>query len=324
MTRLLTALLICGLGAVPCTGATEAAARLTGEPDYTRDFDQSTSIAQDAAVSVAHSMGDLTVTAWAKHEVRVHAFIEAKGDQAEEFGDKVVIEIEEGQDSFKVMARYPEGDWEELSFAVTLDVHLPAGHALTALNSLGATTIEGMQRDVMVSAGNGSLKIQGVRGDLTLTASLGNAVVRNCEGTVDVTGHSGNVEVEDVRGDLTVRSALGQIKIVNVDGNITATGANGNIAIRGLSYANQRTGKGNRTEISSSIGSIDIALPTPPSCQLMAATTLGTIDSEFQLPKIVKGMVSEACTTKLGQGLATISLKTTNGSIRIRKEHGED
>jgi len=211
MTRILTAILILGLAAVPYAGTSEASPHLTGDPDYTRDDDHSYSIEQEAAVKVSHSMGNLTVSAWQKDEVRVQARVEVKGDEAKEFGEKIFIEVDESDGQFNVMTRFPKGKWGKLSFAVTLDVRLPASHALTAFNSLGTTTIDGMLRDVTAKTSNGNLDVQHVRGNLTLTASLGNTTIRTCEGAVDVSGHSGNVEIEDVRGDVTALSALGLI-----------------------------------------------------------------------------------------------------------------
>jgi DUF4097 and DUF4098 domain-containing protein YvlB len=320
MKILITMLLALGLATAALAGGDTKIAPLEGEADYTREFDQTDTISPKTNVAVVHTMGDLSVLAWDKKEIRVQARIEVEGDQAKEFGEKVRIEIKNEKDAYKITTRLPEGDWKDISCAVALDVRLPAANPLKTTSSFGTVSIRGMRSSCIVEAATGDVDILDVQGEITLTNSLGATSVKECAGTVNITGHSSNITVTDLEGNLIIQNALGHVDVANVDGNIEASSTNGNIKAKGISYVNPRTKKGNIFNFNLSIGLIEITLPDPPSFNLTATVAFGSVESDFELSNVIRGPNSEVCLSRFGKGQANFMLSTTNGNIRLKKE----
>jgi hypothetical protein len=95
---------------------------------------------------------------------------------------------------------------------------------------------------------------------------------------------------------------------------------NCNIKASGLKYRRGEAGKGNRFELTSDFGLIELTLPAPPSFRLDASTDFGTITSDFQLSGVKKGLTAEECRCQLGDGLAEIVLEASHGNITIKQE----
>jgi DUF4097 and DUF4098 domain-containing protein YvlB len=65
-------------------------------------------------------------------------------------------------------------------------------------------------------------------------------------------------------------------------------------------------------------GSIELYIPADYNGVLEAATVNGSINVDF--PVTVTGKISKKLKAVLGDGGATISATTTNGSVKIRKQ----
>jgi len=128
------------------------AGKFSGKADYERFFDETFSIVPEAAVEIAHRMGDLTVTAWERKDVSVKAHIEVEGDDAEEFGKQIRIEIDEEGDPFTIKTIFPDGVWKEISYGVRLEITIPAEHPLEAKNTFGKIDATGMRSGITADA----------------------------------------------------------------------------------------------------------------------------------------------------------------------------
>jgi hypothetical protein len=130
-----------------------------------------------------------------------------------------------------------------------------------------------------------------------------NFTARNVSGGVSATGLAGDVEAWTVNGAVDV-STSGLARAASVNGNVAASFGridwNGNL------------------EFESVNGSLAVALPGSVSTAVNATTVNGGIASEFPLtiqgrfgPRTVSGTI--------GSGGRTLTLKTVNGSIEIRR-----
>jgi hypothetical protein len=319
MIRLLSTLLVLGFASAAQADGTSSLQPLTGEADHVRDFDESYAVARDATIDVTHAMGDLTVKAWDEKEVRVQARLEVKCERAEEYCEAFRLEVEQAKDVLRIVTRYPEGDWGVTSIACTLDLFLPQDHPLHATISLGNTEVKGLHGPVRVRSSAGDVDVRDVVGPVQLTVSLGSTAVRSCRGPLEVTGSTSDITIEDVRGDLEVKSALGHVNIAGVSGDLLVQSSNGNIALRDFAYSNKENKAGNRIELGSSLGLIEITLPDPPSCELSASTSFGSIESDFDLDRVTSSQGAETASARLGKALARIDLNASHGSIRIKK-----
>ncbi len=107
-----------------------------------------------------------------------------------------------------------------------------------------------------------------------------------------------------------IKTVNGSIVIENISGPITAKTVNGPILIKPLA---------DTATITSVNGSIECWIPETINASLKAKVAIGSIENDFDLPKTttvtgenVKGMIGNS-------KQAVIKLKTTTGSIRIKK-----
>ena len=148
----------------------------------------------------------------------------------------------------------------------------------------------------MIKSVNGNVRISGPFGDVKARTTNGSIRLQDASGQIFCSTTNGNIDAVDIRGDILARSTNGSLhlEIASVEGEITATTTNGSITLDVLS------------------GNVD--------ADLEARTTNGHISLDFPVT-IPAGWSSSKrrIEGKLGNGGPQISLKTTNGSVRIQK-----
>ena len=140
---------------------------------------------------------------------------------------------------------------------------------------------------------NGSVHIYGPVGDVKASSTNGNVNIREASGRLTLTTTNGSVKALDIEGEIHARSTNGSIhlEIDSVTDEITASSTNGGISLN--------------------IGSRNV------DADLEARTTNGSVYVDF--PVTIQGSLStkRRIEGRIGDGGPLISLKTTNGSIKI-------
>lgn len=143
---------------------------------------------------------------------------------------------------------------------------------------------------------------------------------------------NGEVSTEGVGGEVRALSTNGSVRVAGAwEANVRTT--NGNIALSAVHGASASTTNGsinatllqpNRTEpldFRTTNGSITLVVPEGTDADLNASTTNGRITTDF--PLTVQGTVSfRRLSATLGRGGRPLTLRTTNGSIRLRRAEG--
>jgi hypothetical protein len=143
--------------------------------------------------------------------------------------------------------------------------------------------------------------------DVTFTVRLpaGPHITANTtNGAIVITGVSGEISAHTTNGEVTAESSSGPV---------TAGTTNGAIRVR----MSRIPSEGAR--YSTTNGEITIELPASINANLDARTTNGVINSDFEMT--VSGSIStRSLRGRIGSGGPTLSLHTTNGNIRIRRQ----
>ena len=117
---------------------------------------------------------------------------------------------------------------------------------------------------------------------------------------------------------ITVPAAL-TLSITGVNGSVALNGMSGNVKsslVNGRNEASLQLQPGNMIELTSVNGDIDLHLPLATSADLTAKVGIGSIQvHDLLVQNEVRSNTSLQGT--LGSGGASVSLRTTNGSIRI-------
>lgn len=136
------------------------------------------------------------------------------------------------------------------------------------------------------------------------TPSTTDVRLRSSNGSLNVTG---------VKGTMNLRTSNGSIRLTDVAGDVEADTSNGSVVatLSGSSW------DGAGLDVTTSNGSVRLELPESYNAQLTAGTSNGSLNLDF--PVTVRGRIGREIETTLGSGGAPIKVRTSNGSVRIRR-----
>ncbi len=95
---------------------------------------------------------------------------------------------------------YDEGSGHGLSISTRLRVRVPSRCSLDLVNRYGDVGVEGVEGELRVDNGSGSVVIRKAGGSLSVTNDYADVDVRDFRGSVDVRGNSTQVTLSEVEG----------------------------------------------------------------------------------------------------------------------------
>ena len=186
--------------------------------------------------------------------------------------------------------------WGNMHASLRVEVHMPKDADLTATTGDGSVEAESINGNLDVHTGDGSIAVQGAKGDIRLRTGDGSIEGRDLDGRVDATTGDGSLNVE------------GRFDVLNIktgDGSVTARAHSGS---KVQSSWNIHTGD----------GSVDLDLPGEIQANLDVSTHDGHISLGF--PVTVEGTFSSSrISGKMNGGGSPIVVRTGDGSIHLSK-----
>ncbi len=185
---------------------------------------------------------------------------------------------------------------------VDYDVQVPADANLMLRSSNGTVRVEGINGDVAVDADSSSVEVNGCNGHVRVRTASGPITLSNI--------HNGHIEATSVGGQVTLKQVSGAVVTVN-----TTAGA--------INYAGDFS-EGGEYSLSSHSGNIEVSLPANASVDVTATSVNGAVENDFPFaPKahptiaITQGR-SFAGTSN--SGASSVRLRTFSGKIRVKKQ----
>jgi DUF4097 and DUF4098 domain-containing protein YvlB len=163
----------------------------------------------------------------------------------------------------------------------------------------------------------GDIVVGPVTGDLKASTRAGDIVGQTVSGSVLADTNGGDVRFEKVGGNLDVRTSGGDIRVPRVGGAVRAASAGGEIRI-GLSACDPKSSVTIRNDGG------DVALALPAECKADVELVVtgdedeSAIHSDFDLVTTKRAGTQRATATLNGGG-AKIMVRTSSGTIRLRK-----
>jgi DUF4097 and DUF4098 domain-containing protein YvlB len=164
---------------------------------------------------------------------------------------------------------------------------------------------------VSVSAANGRVEVEGMRGPVRVRSSNGSARVVDVRGDVEVATSNAKVSCARVCGKLTARSSNGKIEIEAHRGSVDASTSNGLIRAQ-----LDGVGKGG-VVLATSNGRIVLELPAQVDADVDIRVDNGIIRNDRVLSRVSREAQGRVA-GQLGAGGPPIKLRTSNGSICLR------
>ncbi len=173
-------------------------------------------------------------------------------------------------------------------------VETPAHLDLDAGTADGNLVARGLNGNLKVHAGDGSVMIEDVSGALRLKTSDGNVTIRRAKGTLEARGSDGHMSVD---GDFSA------VQMHTSDGNLDLTLAPGSK----LNAASR---------IESSDGHVNISVPSTLAADVDVSTSDGHVDC--RLPLTMDHYDSgHSLHGRLNGGGTPLSIHTSDGNVRI-------
>ena len=158
---------------------------------------------------------------------------------------------------------------------------------------------------------NGSIRVDNIAGGGSLHTSNSSITASSMDGTFTLSTSNGEITLREAEGDFRLKSSNGNITVGGGRGEFDLDTSNGSIRFEG----DLTLGSDNRFE--SSNGNITAALAgEPPNVRVQASTSNGDIVLDRPV-SVVGSTDGDRISGVMGDGSATLTMDTSNGTIRI-------
>jgi len=207
---------------------------------------------------------------------------------------------------------------------VSVDAATTGGsHDVHVLGATGNVRISGRVNEVEVADVKGtasldgsffgSLRFERVAKGVRFLSQRTDMSVSELKGKIEIEG-AGDMSISDVPGNVNLITNRRDITLENVAGTIHVENSKGGVTIR-LAQPPKES-----VEVSSQSGDIEVMLPGKSSFDVEARSDRGEIQTEFgDESKISSANNNAALTDSIGSRGPKLQLRTTYGTIRIRK-----
>ena len=272
-------------------------------------------------ISLCVTQGNLKITGWNRNEVRV--FVK----DGSKFAFKVQETNKQNSPSW-IMLNSLDAKKGKAPVSIEciqgeeIEIDAPINAKVDIKGQETATTIDSM-RVVKVRINGGDIVLRNIAEGVTATTFEGDVTVDESQGSMSLETTTGNIIVFEAgpsqTGDIfKAKTNSGNIAMNRLDfRQVDANSISGSVSYNGAILTNGTYG------LSTSNGSIRLAIPATSSCQVIATSGFGTFNSEIPIKmeteNIEEGPVKRVV-GKMGTGGATLKLTTNSGSIVIKKQ----
>ena len=331
--------------------ASPAHAASHGQEQVTRDFQKTLSLGAGQSFRIENKFGEIRIHGESSRELKISATIRAQADsreQAQNFADKVQIEVQQTAQGVEVRTNYPEENrnWfgrKNASYSVDYEIAMPSDTPLFVKNSFGSVNTTGVRGKSEFNNSHGSLNVRDT-GAARLSNSFGSIELSGAAGEASVTDNNGSVQVSHVKGALELRNRFGSITVREIGGAANITGGNGAVNVTDAGSANITTSFGSvearnirgdlmvhdnngNVDVSSIAGSADI---TDSFGNVTFSEVKGQVNCSTSNGRVYGSSLSGSGVTirdsfgniELRNIAGALNAETSNGKIALRSAHG--
>jgi len=289
-------------------------------------------------LTIEADRGSIEVAGGSENRIEVEVLrkvMRGNARKAAELLERHKVELTEDAEGFHLVADL-EGE-DRWSFRgpyleVQIRVTVPREFRLKARTAGGSIQVQGLKGETAVQTAGGSLRLSEIAGRVSGRTSGGSITGNQLEGPVEFTTAGGGITLEGVaQGPVKVTTSGGSLRLTGIQGPVEARTAGGSIRVEtsttplmastsgGSIEAALSSKPSGSVELRSSGGGITLALPTASAFDLDAATSAGSVKSDFPVSVREAGHRSSLQGPVNGGG-PLIKLRTSAGSIRIREQ----
>lgn len=275
-------------------------------------------IGANGAIDVRNLSGDITVTAGNGRDASIELIRRSRGRTEADARvglDRVKVDVQVSGARATVKTDYPNERQSNYSVSVDMIVTAPVGTRIT-VNSVSA--------DVKVSGVRGEVSVTTISGDVVITNVGAVSEAKTASGDVTITGSTGDIALDcgTLSGDVTLKQVKARrISASTVSGSVTAhdvaaDSASLNTMSGDAIYVGDLARNG-RYELTSHSGDVQFTPSGAVGFTLSASSFGGDISSSLALQTDGSRTRRRSLSGKVGDGSATVTLKTFNGDITV-------
>src|SRR5919109_851735 len=169
-----------------------------------------------ARLEVNNFGGDIAVKTWSKSAVRIAASHSSR--------DRITIDASEQVVRVKSQGRRGP------SQVVDYDIPVPVARALALPGVYTDISVEGSQGEITAETVQGSVKVSGGVGNVSLKSVQGDVTLEKARGRIDLNSVNETIKASQIVGDLSVETVNGDISLVQIESaNAEASTVNGDV-----------------------------------------------------------------------------------------------
>lgn len=275
---------------------------VAARPAGTADLDETLPVEPGGKLRIELDIGAVDVESHDAHEVQIEA--DARGGPVE-------FELHHSHNEVRLTGQV-RGGWLNLfrGREVRVRARVPREFSVEVTTRAGRVDIEEVAGTVEVRTTGGNIDVDQISGDLELHTTGGTIDATEIEGDTEASTTGGSIRLEDVTGNVEARTSGGEIRIEEVEGEVDAETTGGSIRV---SWTAAPAG-----ELRTTGGNIEVELPEDSGVQLQARTLGGHVEIDDDLMFSGRAERNHA-DGQLGAGGPNLDLRTTGGSVRIRR-----
>ena len=294
----------------------------TAPPD--RSYDRSTNekaiaVAPNVNMTLCVTEGNLRVNGWSRNEVRVYV------EGGPKFAFKVVDKGSDGRPVWisTVNAEPRPGGNNECIRGETVEVDLPRGASLNLTGKSIDAEVDGLRKVTAKTVG-GDISIRNIKEGVSAYTGEGGVTVEEAWGQISLETTTGNIVVvdsgpSDIGDTFRAKTNSGAISLTHVTHRaLDVNTISGSVLFSG------ELKSGGTYAMSTTNGSIAIALPAMTGCKLAATFTAGSFKSELPFKILTDNIAPDdlkSIVANVGPGGdAVLRLSSIAGLIGIKKQ----
>ena len=217
--------------------------------------------------------------------------------------------------------------------SVSYDVTVPKATTLQASSGSGDVDIADLKGPVEARSGSGDVRVGRIEGPVSAKAGSGDIVIAGARDRAEVATGSGDVAVEDAAGTVSVKTGSGDIRVrQSAAGALDASSGSGDIVARGLAGpVHVRSASGEIAlagtpsadwDVNTASADVVIDIPGGAGFRVVASSLSGSVTNEHGAGASTGGPGPKKYEGTVGAGGPLVNVRTTSGSVVIRKGSG--
>ncbi|HKQ37857.1 MAG TPA: DUF4097 family beta strand repeat-containing protein [Verrucomicrobiae bacterium] len=191
-------------------------------------------------------------------------------------------------------------------------IQVPAKFDADVKTSGGGIKVADLNGDLKARTSGGSLKFAHIRGPIDGHTSGGSIDLANSDGKASIKTSGGSIKVNKHKGDVVAKTSGGGVSVEDVEGQVQASTSGGSV---NASLA-KITGE---CRLETSGGGINVAVPGNAALDIDAKTSGGSVHSDLPVTTTASEKKRTALQGKLNAGGTPLVLRTSGGSINLKK-----